>query len=126
VPSGCLLGQVLYPTYRPSALLDRVSLVRVGGECLKIRSDISVIARSALKSADFSKEMSAGAAERGCSKQARAFVFGELGLTCLRSLHMTVLQSEQKPVCVVWKLRKYTIIYLNREIGASPRFLVWS
>lgn len=42
--------------------------------------------------------MSAGAIEQGCSKQACAFLFGEMGLNYLHSLYMTVLQRELNPV----------------------------
>lgn len=79
VPSGCLLCLVLYHSYGPSAILSEVSLVGICAERLRIRSDTLSIARPVLKNADFSKEMSAGAAERGCSKQAHAFLFGEMG-----------------------------------------------
>lgn len=98
VPSGCLLCLVLCRSYGPSTVLNELGLVQIGAECLRIRSDISSTTRSVLKNADFAKGTSAGAVERGCSKQARAFLFGEMGLSCLRSLHVTVLQSELKPV----------------------------
>lgn len=98
VPSGCLLCLVLYRSCGPSAVLSEVGLLGIGAERLRIHSDILSITHPVFKNADFSKEMSAGAGEWDCSKQARAFLFGEMGLSCLHSLHMTVLQSELNPV----------------------------
>lgn len=98
VPSGCLLCLVLYRSYGPSTVLNEVGLVGISAERLRICSDILSTSCPGFKNADFSKEMSAGAVEWGCSKQACAFMFGEMGLSYLHSLHVTVLQRELKPV----------------------------
>lgn len=70
VPSGCLLCLGLYHSYGRIVVLSEVSLVGAHAECLRICSNISSITHPVLKNEDFSKEMSAGAVERSCRKQA--------------------------------------------------------